>query len=45
MVETGQLRIDKLVTERIALSGMRAALSAMDGVQPLGVTIVTDFTH
>lgn len=45
IVETGQLRIDKLVTERIALSGMRAALSAMDGVQPLGVTMVTDFTH
>lgn len=45
MAESGRLALDDLVTERIALSGVHAALSAMDGTQPPGVTVITDFTH
>lgn len=43
-VEAGRLPLDRLVTARIPLSGVHAALSAMDGAQPQGVTVVTDFT-
>lgn len=44
MVDNGALPLDRLMGPHIALSGVHAALSAMDGVQPPGVTVITDFT-
>lgn len=44
MVRSGRLDLSDLVTQRIALSEAGAALRAMDGAQPAGVTVITDFT-
>ena len=40
MIAAGRLDVSPLVTRRIALSQVGAALSAMDGGQPAGVTVI-----
>lgn len=44
LVDSGVLDLTPLITQRIPLSGTHAALSAMDGGQAAGVTVITDFT-
>ncbi|MGR3500891.1 zinc-dependent alcohol dehydrogenase family protein [Pseudaestuariivita sp.] len=43
-VDAGLLPLDRLVTDRIPLSQAGAALAAMDGAQPPGISVITDFT-
>lgn len=42
MISAGRLAPERLVTKRIGLSGLNAALSAMDGYTGAGVTVVDD---
>lgn len=42
MISAGRLAPERLVTKRIGLSGLNAALSAMDGYTGTGVTVVDD---
>ncbi len=44
LMDSGRLDLTPLITTRIPLSGTHAALTAMDGGQPPGVTVITDFT-
>lgn len=44
LVDSGALDLTPLITQRIPLSGTHAALSAMDGGQAAGVTVITNFT-
>lgn len=43
MIESGRLSLDGLVTRRIALAEAGAALAAMDGEAPAGVTVIDRF--
>jgi alcohol dehydrogenase len=43
MVESGKLRPERLIGERISLEQSIAALMAMDTFQPVGVAVVTKF--
>ena len=45
MIAAGRLDPARLVTNRIGLSGLNAALSAMDGYTGAGVTVVDDMTR
>ncbi len=42
-IEAGELDIAQLVTARLPLSGVTAALRAMDGAQQAGVAVITEF--
>lgn len=42
MISAGRLEPERLVTKRIGLSGLNAALQAMDGYTGAGVTVVDD---
>lgn len=42
MISAGRFAPERLVTKRIGLSGLNAALSAMDGYTGAGVTVVDD---
>lgn len=42
MISAGRLAPERLVTKRIGLSGLNAALKAMDGYTGAGVTVVDD---
>lgn len=44
LMDSGALDIAPLVTRRIALSETHSVLSEMDGAQPPGVAVITDFT-
>jgi alcohol dehydrogenase len=44
LLDRGRLDLRPLITTRIPLSATHAALAAMDGGQPPGVTVITDFT-
>jgi alcohol dehydrogenase len=43
MLESGKLRPERLIGERISLEQSIAALMAMDTFQPVGVSVVTRF--
>ncbi len=43
LMAQGVLDFAPLITQRIALSEVAGALAAMDGAQPAGITVVTDF--
>ncbi len=43
LVDRGNLDLEALITNRIALSAVSDALQAMDGQQPAGITVINDF--